>query len=204
GLARANLAHIRADKTVDEAWSPSVNGTVTTMALSKDRATLYIGGTFTRVNGEPRGRLAALDARGGILNAWAPGLDREVSELALSEDSVYVVGAFTKVGDERRLKVAEIGIANGIATGWSPGANPEATLLSLELTPERVYVGGAGLTDIGGTRRRNLAELDRTSGEATPWDPSPDGDVEALRIAPDAGTIFVGGTFENIGAPARA
>src|SRR5207253_5696719 len=65
GLARANLAHIRADKTVDEAWSPSVNGTVTTMALSKDRATLYIGGTFTSVNGEPRGRLAVLDARGG-------------------------------------------------------------------------------------------------------------------------------------------
>jgi arylsulfatase A-like enzyme len=198
--SRIRLVHIRPDKTVDPGWSPSANGVVKTMALSDDRSTLYIGGAFTAVDGQGRDRLAALDAASGALTPWSPGLDADVNELVLSASSVYVVGAFTTVGDRPRSKVAEISLMDASATDWDPGASPGAILHALELSPGHVYVGGAGLTTIAGTSRRNLARLDRASGQATTWDPSPDGDVDALQIAPDAETIFVGGKFAEIGA----
>jgi arylsulfatase A-like enzyme len=199
---RVRLVHINPDKTVDRSWSPSANGIVKEMALSEDRGTLYIGGVFTAVDGQARGRLAALDATSGALTSWNPSLDGHVNGLALAPGSVYVVGAFTTAGGRPRSKVAEISLRDARATDWDPGANPGAILLAIELAPEHVYVGGAGLTSIAGAPRRNLARLDRASGQATAWDPSPDGEVEALRIAPDAETIFVGGRFKEIGVQA--
>jgi hypothetical protein len=50
GLARSNLAHIRADGTVS-AWNPGVQGTVD--ALARDGSTVYAGGAFTSAAGQP-------------------------------------------------------------------------------------------------------------------------------------------------------
>src|SRR6185437_4971733 len=130
---------------------------------------------------------------------WAPALDGEALELAVFGGSVYVVGAFATVAGEPRRAIAEIGAADGRATGWDPAANAGATGRALRLTGDTLYLGGGGLTEVGGAPRRNLAALDRGSGRATPWDPSPDGDVEALELAPDGGSIFVGGGFREIG-----
>jgi arylsulfatase A-like enzyme len=198
-LERIRLAHIDSDKSVDRTWTPSADGPVRAMALSPDLSILYVGGAFTTVNGEPRAGLAALDAADGALLPWSPMLDGDAHALAIAEESLYVAGAFTTVGGRPRTNVAEIALADGTPTDWDAGADPGGVLLAVALTPESVYVGGAGLTRIGGAQRRNLAALDRAQGRATPWDPKPDGDVESLRIAPGAESILVGGKFKEIG-----
>jgi hypothetical protein len=201
GLPRRNLAHLTSDKAVDAAWAAGTDGTVNALALSEDASTLYLGGHFTRVNGEERGNLAALDTRSGELTPWNPRADGLVADLALVSQSLFVVGAFSHAGGEARSKAAELDL-EGAATPWNPDANPGATLLALAVSARKVYVGGAELTSIGGAPRRNLAELDRTTGHASAWDPSPDGEVEAVMLAPDGATIFVGGKFKRIGRPA--
>jgi len=55
----------------------------------------------------------------------------------------------------------------------------------------------------GSARIVQTSDAGRTTGTATAWDPGPDGAVEALAIAPDGGSIFVGGAFKWIGAPAK-
>ena len=48
---RTDVAHIKADKTVDPSFAPSTNGSVRALALSADGATLYVGGAFSQAGG---------------------------------------------------------------------------------------------------------------------------------------------------------
>src|SRR6185503_19547223 len=127
----------------------AVDGPVTTMALSDDGGTLYLGGAFTSINGEPRARLAALEAATGALTPWAPALDGEALELAVLGGSVYVVGAFATVAGEPRRAIAQIRAVDGRATDWDPAANAGATGRALRVTGETLYFGGSGLSEIG-------------------------------------------------------
>jgi hypothetical protein len=57
-----------------------------------DGGTIYIGGSFTHVapptgGGQPRKRIAALDAASGLATAWNPNANDVVSSLAVSETS---------------------------------------------------------------------------------------------------------------------
>lgn len=55
-------------------FAPQIDGNVNALVLSPDRKTLYIGGNFTTVNGQPRANLAAFDAATGALEPWQSGV----------------------------------------------------------------------------------------------------------------------------------
>ncbi|MEO6033945.1 MAG: hypothetical protein ABIQ35_01690, partial [Verrucomicrobiota bacterium] len=46
GIQRSNLAHIKADKSVDGNWNPASNGSNTVIVVSG--GVVYVGGAFTR------------------------------------------------------------------------------------------------------------------------------------------------------------
>ena len=69
GQFRQNAAHIDASGQLT-AWNPEVNGYVYALAVSG--STVYMGGTFESVGGEPRTRLAAVDAVTGVPTSWSP------------------------------------------------------------------------------------------------------------------------------------
>ena len=50
--------------------------------------------------------------------------------------------------------------------------------------------------------RNSLAALDAT-GKPTSWDPSPDGDVNAI-VTSSSKVVYVGGSFANVGGQARS
>jgi hypothetical protein len=90
--------------------------------------------------------------------------------------------------------------------------NGGATLLAVTSSRQgTVYVGGAGLTSIGGNPDvRNLAEVDQATGLATSWNPYPDGVVNSIQwrrfalhdVVNTAGqlpTVLVAGNFSKIG-----
>src|SRR5690349_24316431 len=53
-------------------FSVGTNGAILADAVSPDGKILYLAGTFTKVNGKPRSRLAAVSATTGALLPWAP------------------------------------------------------------------------------------------------------------------------------------
>ena len=59
GVGRNNIAHIRADGSVDTAWNPNADGGVSALAVSG--TTLYAGGWFTAIGGQPRHNFAQFD-----------------------------------------------------------------------------------------------------------------------------------------------
>ena len=73
---------------------------------------------------------------------------------------------------------------------------------------------GQASTTIGGAARQNLAEISATTAQATSWNPSPNGPVQSIKhrrraivddfaIAEQLPTVFVGGSFTQIGNPPK-
>jgi len=105
GVARNNIAHIRADGSVDTAWNPNANDRVYALAVSG--TIVYAGGEFTTIGGQSRNCIAALDASTGQPTAWNPNANSGVVALAASGTTVYAGGYFWSIGGQRRHNFAQ-------------------------------------------------------------------------------------------------
>lgn len=215
GVARTNLAHIRADRSVDPSFKPDVNDAIRTLVVSG--STVYVAGTFTSIGGQPRNRVAALNAADGSVTAFNPNANAAVEDLVVSNDGsiVYAGGRFTVIGGQPRLSIAALNAADGSAT---PTFNPTVTgslgtgvVDALAIGGSTLYVGGS-FNSIGGQPRNNIAALSLgvpIDGVVVPgFNPSPSrgtcaacGSVAALAVS--GSTVYAGGMFDSIGGQRR-
>lgn len=195
GVPRQNLAHVRADGSLD-GWNPGTNGAVRALALAGGR--LYLGGSFTTVAGTPRGHLAALDAGSGALLDWSAPTDQVVYSLAASAGRVFAGGAFTSVAGQSRPYAAVLDATSGdLLPG--PARTPVAPVLAL------LVHGGAIVTASGfpgsATFGGDVAAFDAASG-ASLWNSEPtDAAVECL--ADRGNVVYAGGYFTEFGLVRR-
>jgi hypothetical protein len=162
----------------------------------------YIGGSFAAVGGLRRANLARVLVDGSVAQ-WAPDPDGSVNTLCLSDGTLYVGGAFTSIAGQARRYIAALDAGTGFAEAWDPDASGERFLTwvsAVVVTQGIVYVGGS-FSRIGGLPRNNLAALDRGTGMARVWNPSPDYWVRALAL--HGRTLYVGGDFVRIAGSQR-
>src|SRR5580765_2476455 len=105
GVPRANVAHVRADGTLD-GWNPNANSPV--LALAVSNGTVYAGGSFTSIGGQTRHSIAALDPATGNATAWNANANGAVLALAVSNGTVYAGGDFSSVGGQTRSRIAAL------------------------------------------------------------------------------------------------
>ena len=190
-------------------WAPQLGlgavvsaGTPTVSGFSSDGTTLYVGGLFERVDGQPRGGLAAFDAT-GQLTPWAPALDYPyVRSLTVLEGRVYTAGSFTLAGGLPRKNFAAFDAA-GKPTNWDPDSEDrgDAFAFCVSAAPGGVYVGGAFRWMGKATQRAGLAAV-LPDGRVTEWNPGVGGGaVRALAVA--GGVVYVGGQFDRVGGVTR-
>jgi hypothetical protein len=109
-------------------WRPSVNGTVYSLAVSGDGSTIYIGGLFTTVAGQPQTNLAAVSTDGST-RLPMPNTNASVRAILIRGTKIYIGGAFRKVqGGTPRLGLAEIdGTTGALVAKWAPGVTNEGS-----------------------------------------------------------------------------
>ncbi len=205
-FVRKNIAHIRADKTVDPDFAPDADNAVLTMARSGN--VLYVGGDFTFIGGKIRSYLAAIDATTGAATDWNPDLNDSVRALVINSTNsvLYVGGDFNganSFGGQLRNRLAAVNIPAGTLRDWNPGATGSVNALSL-LSDTALIVGGGfnGLNSLAGASRDYLGRVHATTGVINAWNPDPNGPVYSLASILGA-MIVVGGNFTHIGAVAR-
>ncbi len=196
GLARQNLAHLRADHSVDP-WAPSVSGTVSVIAVGN--GVVYVAGQLYQVGGQPRQYLAALDAASGTLLAWNPNPNGTVSALAVLAGTVVVGGGFTQIGGQARNYLATVDAATGSATSWNPNVAGGAVGVMV-LAGSTLYVGG-GFSSIGGLARSALAAIDPATGLVTSWNPGANAGVTAMAVR--GAVVYVAGAFTTLAGRSR-
>ena len=132
GQRRAGLAHVGPGGELDPIWSPDVDGPrIGTRDMAGSRAlsvvgdTVYVGGEFEEIDGQPRSDLAAVDAvtrpRASVGSGRLDG--SMVSALAAAAGKIFVAGEFTRVGSARREHLAAFDAATGALAAWNPGSD---------------------------------------------------------------------------------
>ncbi|HEX7516836.1 MAG TPA: hypothetical protein VF345_06060 [Chthoniobacterales bacterium] len=209
GVARRNIAHIRADHSVDPAFDPNANDAIHALAVSVDGLTVYAGGLFTSIGGKTRNRIAGLNAANGTATAFNPNADAGIEALAISGSIVYAGGNFTSIGGQPRNNIAALNAGDGTATlTFNPNAS--GTISALAISGSELYVGGSFAT-IGGQQRNNIAALTlggALDGTPTSFDPNASyfgcsACAGVFAIVVSSSTVYAAGLFDTIGGQPR-
>jgi hypothetical protein len=170
-------------------------------------AYLYVGGDFTQIFGTPANRIVRIYRDfelGWNWEGWYPtgGADGRVRTLTLAgagspwEFSVIAGGDFTTIGGVPRNRLAALNFFDASVETWNPDVTG-SSVYAVASTGPLVYIGG-DFSYIGTTPRNNLSAVSTSTGLATTWDPHPNNIVRTLAL----GSIFAGGNFDAMGAPA--
>jgi trimeric autotransporter adhesin len=189
--------------------TPETNGRVNAVAYLG--GTVYLGGSFTSVDGQARNRLAAFDAASGNLLSWNPNANGVVRALKVSPAGtrVYVGGDFSRVGGAARARVAALHPTTGTAFGWNPYINDSVKSVTTSNSGNTVYVGG-DFESAAGAGRRHLAAFNATSGNlSTTFKPNVSNGtgnfatVLSMDVSADGNTLYFGGDFALVNGTSR-
>ncbi|WP_432479231.1 hypothetical protein [Nocardioides sp. GXQ0305] len=191
GAARANIAAVSATSgAVLPDWQADTTGGspgIHALAQAGDR--LYVGGSFSGIDGTVRASMVALDTAGNVVSGFRSRANGLVRAIRVSPDTtkVYAGGAFSKLGGaDRPYGIGEILATNGDATGFSPSTGG-ALAITLGLSPDgsRLYFSTPD----------NMLYAYDVASNAPAWSRKSAGDVQA--IAPSATELYVGGHFSQ-------
>lgn len=202
GVPRNGLAALDVTTGGIKSWDPHPNWPGI-LALAVSGPTVFAGGSFTSIDGQPREYVAALDGVTGEVGTWNAGSvydihDAGVYALAATDTTVYVGGAFYYIGGQYRDGLAALDATTGQATAWNPQAFAEVN--ALVVVGSTVYVGGEFST-MGGKTRNHIAALDVMTGAATSW--SPTANYRVMDLGVSGNTVYAAGLFSMIGGALR-
>jgi len=150
---------------VDGNWNPAANGGFleSVYALALDGSgSLFVGGEFDTIGGQPRQRLAKLSATGtGAADAdWIADANGTVRTVLLDgAGALFAGGDFSAIGANPRSALAKLSTAGvgEIDAVWNPA--PNGLVLGLDRAPDgRLYAAGSFVA-IGGQGRRLVAAV---------------------------------------------
>ncbi|MCW2636004.1 MAG: domain containing protein [Blastococcus sp.] len=99
---------------VDRGFAPVLNGDVRTVLAGPD-GTVYLGGTFTQLNGASSRNLVQVSLATGAQTAFrSPPLDGAVTDLALTAGRLIVGGRFSTVGGVAHGGLATLSATTGV------------------------------------------------------------------------------------------
>ena len=194
-VPRKGVAALDAATGFATGWNARCDGEVHALVAQGD--TLYIGGVFNALGGQPRNGLGAVSTSSGLTTPFDPQTG-QVRALALAGDALLVGGYFNLVRGQSRNYLAAVEVKTGQLTPWNPNAADGVTALAV--AGDSVYVAGP-FTRVGGTARKHLAALNLFTGRPTAWNPNPNGLVNALAVTEKV--VYAGGGFTRIGGEPR-
>jgi hypothetical protein len=169
--SRTNLAAISASTGELLSWAPKPTGTdseVRALEVSADGQTVYVGGSFTRINSASRTNIAAVSATTGAVRSFrVPTPNAAVRTLLLDGGKLYVGGIFWKLGSLNRGGGAALNPVSGAVRTWNPDTN--WGIFTMVPAPDRsgMFIGGP-FTRVGSSRREYVAKV-TWSGAPTSW-----------------------------------
>ncbi len=201
GQVRSGFGAVDPNSGAPLAWAPAVEeGGMIDGCMDHADGIIYAGGSFMKIDGQQRIRLASFDAESGALTDWAPGANDIVTGIQASGSHVLTTGFFTSTCGKTRNGVAALDLSTGAATDWDAHVETQNPVLSIHCTPDKVYLGGQ-FDEVAGEERDHIASVDAITGSLDPWDPGADNNVWA--IGTHDGRVFVGGAFTALGGLSR-
>ena len=159
---------------VSTGFRPDLSGTVEALAPGPDGSSVYVGGSFSRVNGSGAyARFVRVSAAtGSTVTSFKPAPNDQVLDLVRHGSDLYAAGEFTTVGGAARSGLARLDETTGKAdpaldlpftrpwVPW-PGARAPMRVWRIDVTPDGSKLLAAGnFRRVGGDPRDQIAILD--------------------------------------------
>jgi hypothetical protein len=163
-------------------FAPELNGRAFFLAASPDRKTLYVGGAFSAVNGEPHSRLVAFDIASGQVSPVVPnlGLNGAVKAIAAVGSDLYIGGAFTTLSGQSRGRLARLSLSGdrfALDAGWHASASDEVRDLIADPASGRLIAAGWFKALDGATSSAHLGAVSLASGDLAAWATHPGDEI---------------------------
>ena len=194
---RANLMAVELSSGALLPFVADTNGTVN--AIASNGSSLYIGGTFTTVNGVARNRLAKLDlATGAVDTSFTAGVGNIVHDMVVVGSRLYIVGEFNTVNGVERHRAAAVNTSNGeLDATFDPNSSSKVQAIAASPNGATIYLGG-NFASMGGVARANLAAVDGVTGALkSPAFKQVNDLVEDLAVSPDGSHLYAGTRFNS-------
>ena len=156
--SQTSLIRIMPDGDIDSQFAPSIMGDVRAVRVGAG-ASVFIGGTFTQINGSGVARVAKLNAQGHRVADWTVSADNTVHGLHVGDDGIYVAGDFLTINGVPRPGVARVSASDGVL---DPGFQPSINGIVLDVVVDHsghVWLAGA-FDSVNGQSTSNLVVLD--------------------------------------------
>ncbi len=199
-VTRNRIARLNPDGTLDTAFNPSANDSVSAIAVQVDGKVL-VGGQFNGTNsigGQTRNRIARLDPITGLADSFDPNANFLVFSIAVQADGrVLAGGDFTTMGGQPRNHIARLTPDGTLDPTFNPNANGFVSAIAVQ-ADGKILAGGdfSGANSIGGQARNFIARLDPTTGLADSFNPNANLFVRTIAVQAD-GKILAGGYFNG-------
>ena len=170
GVAVHNAAHINSDMSVDQNWTPNVNGTVLAIAVSD--STVFIGGNWEAINGQNSSGIAAIDRKSGQVINWVPKRHWEsVRAIAINDSAVFCGGFSFADGNLFFDFVTAINRRDASLVYWSNSTSGSGEVNVVSISDTLLYIGGS-FSHMNQANRNRVASCDLKTGLLTAWNPN--------------------------------
>ncbi|MGC5224154.1 PKD domain-containing protein [Micromonospora sp. DT81.3] len=169
-MPRSNILAYNINTGVATSFAPVINGTVKAMAVSPDGGTLYVGGSFTQVDGQSRFNVAAFSTvTGALLTTFKPAIGGSyVNGIVATDSTVYFGGLISAAGGVTRKNFAAAAASDGAVLTWAPTTDLQVDTMVLAPAGDKIIAGGR-FEKVNDITSRGLAALDLTNGSLLPW-----------------------------------
>jgi hypothetical protein len=163
---------------------------------------LYLGGAFSKVDGKGANKLAKVNFDGSFVNTFKPGVvNGAIHSLVWATDhqTIFVGGAFGVFGGQSHWSIVRISPTTGGLDAWQIppgdvliGTSPHFGMIcwSLVATPTRLFAGCGQTPNYAAA----FALDNGTTGNRT-WLYGTPGNVQAISLTQDGGSLIIGGHF---------
>ncbi|MDW5596071.1 hypothetical protein VSS74_17120 [Conexibacter stalactiti] len=187
GEPRDGLAALDVATGAPKAWNPQLGGAGGADAVVDNvevvGAQVLASGSFNSVGGQARDGLGGIARADATATAWAPpALSAASAEVALLTDGDAAILVAARA--VRSVTTSGSGTVTDLPVAADGDIKAAAT------TGGRLYAAGL-FTQIGGSARDGLAELDLATGSASAWNPGQAGTTQGVALAVDAERVYV-------------
>ena len=185
---RPHVAEILANGTLvpKTTWGATADGDV--QALATSGSTLYMGGQFANVDGQPRAFLGAVSLTDGTIDSsWQPFVDGRVDGLETVAANVIAGGFFLNAGSAAggHASLAAFDGTTGAFVSSYNGHTSSAVVSMAEGGDGSIYTG----------HFNNRMQRFTPAGGSS-WQIGFDGNVQAITVSD--GEVIAGGHFQNL------
>lgn len=203
GTARARMARLNADGTLDATFDPGVgpNNQVEAI-LVQPNGKILVGGLFTTFNGGNKRGIVRLESNGALdTGGFNSGVGTTGGVFAMvlqSDGRIFIAGSFTFYNATARNRVARLLATGAIDATFDPGTGASGTVETAGILSDGRFVIGGELSFYNGFARKFTAIVLANGTLDTSFDPlyGSDNYVYTLVVQAD-NKIIIGGAFPS-------